>query len=79
MTGRPSPELREGSQMCERPHDLGGQGGPVGVEEGVQGPTEAIIVEERRLLGAETQEVRAVRLGPGPEPVEGLAREQEIP
>jgi hypothetical protein len=68
------------TELADRPdHDLGGDGGPVRVEEEVQGPREPVIVEKSSLPGSEAQEVGPVGSGPGGEAIERLPGEEEVP
>ncbi len=58
--------------------DVECQGGDVGVEEAVEAPTDAIIIEGGELLVGEAEPVRVVACGPLADAVEGLARDEQV-
>ncbi len=59
-------------------HHGGHQGGRVGVEEPIQGPSDAIVVEKGDLLGAQPQEGGGPPARPFAEPVERHAGQNEV-
>jgi len=60
-------------------HDLGEEGGAVGVEEGLQGPPEPVVVEEGALLKRHSEEVGSVGVGPGRNVAERFPGDQKVP
>ena len=62
------------TKLADRPQDqLGQQGGPVGVEESVQGPPNPVIVEQPRLALFQADERRLSPGSPLRMGIDGLA------
>jgi hypothetical protein len=60
-------------------HDFEGERGDVGVEEAVEGASDAVVVERGELLGGQPQPCGVVSCGPFADAVERLAGDQEVP
>ena len=58
--------------------DVERQGGDVGVEEAVEGTTDAIVIERGELLVGQAEPACVVPRGPLADAVEGLARDEQI-
>ena len=59
--------------------DVENQGCDIGVEETVEGATDAIVIERGELLVGQVEPARVVPCGPLADAVEGLARDEQVP